>query len=138
MNVDYARRISSPRRAPPTIVWRAILAGLAVAVILAVFSRSFLAPIPSVAATILGIGLGGFIAAKWAKTAGIYQGACVGAGWIALEAFGAVPTAAYSSDALTDTAIVVLIDVLTILAGSLGGRLGHSEPSSSSDRDRAR
>ena len=131
MNVDYARRIAS-RRAPPTIVWRAILAGLAVAVILAVLARSFLAPISGVAATIIGIGVGGFIAAKWAKTAGIYQGACVGAGWIALEAFGAVPTSAYSSDALTDTALVVLIDFATILAGSLGGWLARSQPSSAS------
>jgi hypothetical protein len=131
MNVDYARRIAS-RKTPPTIVWRAILAGLAVAVILAIVARSFLAPTPGVGATILGIGVGGFIAAKWAKMAGIYQGACVGAGWIALEAFGAVPTSSYSSDALTDTAVVVLIDLATILAGSLGGWLARSEPSSAS------
>ena len=104
----------------------------------AIVARSFLAPIPGIAATILGVGLGGVIAAKWAKTAGIYQGACVGAGWIALEALGAVPTASYSSDVLTDTAIVVLIDAVTIIAGSLGGWLGHREPSSSSGRGRGR
>lgn len=103
--------------------------------ILAIVARSLLDPIPGVAATILGLGLGGFIAAKWAKTSGLYQGACVGAGWIALEAFGAVPTSSYSTDALTDTAIVVLIDVATIAAGSLGGWLAQRETSSSSGTD---
>ena len=105
---------------------------------MAIGARSFLAPIPGITATILGVGLGGFIAAKWANKAGIYQGACVGAGWIALEAFGAVPTSTYSSDVLTDTTIVVLIDAATIVAGSVGGWLGHREPSSSSDRGRGR
>lgn len=115
-----------------------MLAGLAVAVIVAIGARSFLAPISGVTATILGIGLGGLIAAKWANRAGIYQGACVGAGWIALEAFGVVPTASYASDLFADTAIVVLIDAAAIVAGSIGGWLGHREPSSSSDRDRFR
>jgi hypothetical protein len=119
-------------------VWRAVLAGLAVAVILAIVARSFFAPIPGSAATIIGIGLGGYIAAKWAKTAGLYHGALVGAGWIALEALGALPTASYSPDVLTDTAIVFATDALVLFAGAFGGWRGYPEPSSSSDKGRGR
>ena len=106
--------------------------------ILALLARSFLAPIPGIAATIIGIGVGAFIAAKWAKTAGLYHGAVVGAGWIALEALGAVPTPAFSTDVLTDTAIVFATDALVLFAGALGGWRGHPEPSSSSGKGRGR
>lgn len=119
-------------------MWRAAFAGLSVAVILAIVARSFLAPIPGLAATIIGIGIGGFIAAKWAKTAGLYHGALVGAGWIALEAFGAVPTPAFSTDVLTDTAIVLATDALVLFAAALGGWRGHPETSSSSRTGRGR
>ncbi|GEM_PF-2720607 len=136
-DIAYARWIARPRPAP-TIRWSAVLAGLAVAVILALLGRSFLAPILGSVATIVGIGLGGFIAAKWAKTAGLYHGAVVGAGWIALEALGAVPTASYSPDVLTDTVIVFATDALVLFAGAFGGWRGHPEPSSSSGTGKAR
>ena len=86
----------------------------------------------------MGIGIGGFIAAKWAKSAGLYHGAVVGAGWILLEALGAVPTASFSPDALTDTVFVVASDALVLFAGAFGGWRGHPEPSSSSDTGRGR
>lgn len=89
-------------------------------------------------ATIIGIGMGGFLAGKWADSAGLYHGGLVGAGWIALETLGAVPTASYSADVLTDTAAVIGIDALVLLAGTLGGWLARPEPSSSSGRGRAR
>jgi hypothetical protein len=128
----------STRRPGPQLRWRAVLAGLAVAVILALLARSFLAPVPGIAATIIGIALGGFVAGKWADSAGLYHGAVVGAGWIALEALGAVPTASYSSDVLTDTAIVFGIDALILIAGAIGGWRARPEPSSSSGRGRGR
>jgi hypothetical protein len=103
-----------------------------VAVIVAVVARTFLAPIPGSAATIAGIGVGGYIAGKWADSGGLYHGAVVGAGWIALEALGAVPTAVYGSDVLTDTVIVIALDLVTLLAGSIGGWLARSDPLSSS------
>jgi hypothetical protein len=107
-------------------------------VIVALLARSVLAPIPGSAATIIGIGIGGYIAAKWAKTSGFYHGALVGAGWIALEALGAVPTAAYSLDVLTDTVIVFATDALVLFAGAFGGWRGYPEPSSSSDKGKGR
>jgi uncharacterized membrane protein AbrB (regulator of aidB expression) len=107
-------------------------------VIIALAARSVL-PLGLVgAATILGVGLGGFIAGKWAKSAGLYHGAFVGAGWVALEAFGAIPTQAYSPDALTDTVIVTAIDVLTLIVSSCGGWLAWRDPSSSSGTGKAR
>jgi hypothetical protein len=117
---------------------RAVLAGLAVAVVVALAGRSFLAPIPGLAATLLGIGLGGFVAGKWADSAGLYHGAMVGVGWIGLEIVGAIPYASYSSEPLTDTAIVIVIDVVTMLAGAIGGWLARPDPLSSSGTGRGR
>ena len=106
--------------------------------IVALLARSFLAPIPGSVATIVGIGIGGYIAAKWANSWGLYHGAMVGVGWIVLEGLGAVPTVSYSSDDLTDTVIVFSIDALVLVAGAFGGWRGHPEPSSSSDMGRGR
>ena len=120
-----------------------MLAGVAVAVAIAVPAGLVLAPIPGIIATILGVAAGGFVAGKWANSAGLYHGALVGAGWIALEAFGVVPSQSYASDALADTLLVFVIDLATLIAGSCGGwlaRRGPSSPgpSSSSDTDRGR
>lgn len=106
--------------------------------VIALLGRSTLAPIPGVVATIIGVGLGGFLAGKWADSGGLYHGAVVGMGWIALEAFGAVPTASFASDALADTVIVIAIDVAMLFAGSAGGYLARPDPSSSSDTGRGR
>jgi hypothetical protein len=107
-------------------------------VIVALLARSFLAPIPGSAATIIGIGIGGYIAAKWANSQGIYHGAMVGVGWIVLEGLGAVPSVSYSPDVLTDTVIVFATDALVLLAGTFGGWRGHPEPSSSSGKGKVR
>jgi hypothetical protein len=122
----------------PPLKWRAVLAGLAVAVVVALLARSFLAPIPGVIATIIGVALGGYLAGKWADSGGLYHGAVVGAGWIALEALGAVPTPTYATDVLTDTVITIAVDALTLLAGAIGGYFGRPDPSPSSGTGRAR
>ena len=106
--------------------------------VIALLGRSTLAPIPGLVATIIGVGLGGFVAGKWADSGGLYHGAVVGMGWIALEAFGAVPTASYASDALADTVIVIAIDVAMLAAGSVGGYFARPDPSSSSGTGRGR
>lgn len=115
-----------------------MLAGVAVAVAIAVPATVLLAPIPGSAATIIGVAVGGFVAGKWADSAGLYHGALVGAGWIALEAFGVVPTLTYSNDALGDTLLVFVIDLATLLAGSFGGWRARPGPSSSSGTGRGR
>ena len=79
------------------------------------------------------------MAGKWANSAGLYHGALVGAGWIVLEAFGVVPSLSYAADPLADTLIVFVIDLVTLIAASLGGwSARRTAPSSSSDRDRGR
>ena len=78
------------------------------------------------------------MAGKWANSGGLYHGAVVGMGWIALEALGVVPTLAYSTDAFQDTVIVIALDVVLLFAGSIGGYLARPEPSSSSDTGRGR
>lgn len=126
------------RRTLPALEWRAVLLGLSVAVVIGLVGRSALAPIPGLAATIIGVGAGGFMAGKWARTSGLYHGAIVATGWVVLEAFGALPTASYATDALQDTVIVIGLDLVTLVAGSIGGYLARPEPSSSSDTGRGR
>jgi len=78
------------------------------------------------------------VAGKWVKSGGLYHGAVVGVGWIALEALGAVPTPSYAADVLPDTVITIALDVVTLLAGAIGGYFGRPDPSSSSDTGRGR
>ncbi len=125
-------------RTLPPLQWRAVIAGVAVAFVTALVARTLLAPVPGIAASILGVALGGYLAGKLAKSGGLYHGAVVGAGWIVLEALGLVPTAYDSPDALTDTLVVTALDVLTLLAGSAAGWLAWRGPSSSSGTGRAR
>lgn len=115
-----------------------MLAGLAIAVAIGVPANLLLAPILGSIATIIGIAIGGFVAGKWADSAGLYHGALVGAGWIALEAFGIVPTLTYSNDALTDTLLVFVTDLATLIAGSIGGWRARPGAASSSDTGRGR
>ncbi len=88
--------------------------------------------------TIFGIGLGGFVAGKWADSAGLYHGAMVGAGWVLLSAIGVAPSPGYSTDLLTDTAAVIVLDVLTLCVASAGGWIARRGPSASSGTGRAR
>jgi len=78
------------------------------------------------------------VAGKWADSGGLYHGAVVAVGWIALEAFGAVPTLSFASDALADTVILIAIDAVTLFAGSVGGYFARPDPSSSSGTGRGR
>ena len=105
---------------------------------MSVIAREFLAPVPGGAATILGIGGGGYVAGKWAHSAGLYHGAIVGAAWVALEAIGVVPAPGYATNVLVDTVIVIALDALTLAVASLGGWLARTDRASSSGTGRAR
>jgi hypothetical protein len=115
-----------------------VLAGVAISVAIGVPAILALAPIPGSIATILGVAIGGFVAGKWADSAGAYHGALVGAGWIALEAFGVVPSLLYSEDTVTDTLIVFFVDLVTLVAATLAGWWARRGPSSSSGTGRGR
>jgi uncharacterized membrane protein AbrB (regulator of aidB expression) len=107
-------------------------------VIVTVVGSTLLAPIAGGASTIIGIGLGGFVAGKWAKTAGSYHGALAAVGWIVVAAIGLIPTPGYGSNVLADTVVIIVFDVIALAVGSLGGALARTDRVSSSDRDRGR
>ncbi len=116
----------------PRVRWRAVLTGLAVAIVVGYAASQLFDPITGSAATIVGIAVGGFLAGKRANASHLYHGALVGLAWILLETLGLVPTATYSNDLGTDTAILIAMDAAIIAAGAFGGTLSRSGPSSSS------
>lgn len=126
------------RRSGPELRWRAVVAGIALAVIVGLAARYALAPVPGLVATMFGIGLGGFMAGKWADSAGVYHGAIVGAGWIALGAVGLVPTPGYAADVVADTVTIIWLDLATLVVASLGGWIAQRDRSSSSGRGTTR
>jgi hypothetical protein len=137
---SFRRVLSFPieRRSPPPLRWPAVIAGAAVAVIASALGGMFLAPILGGAVTIIGIGIGGFVAGKWAKIAGAYHGALAAVGWIVVAALGLVPTPGYGSNVLADTVVIIVFDVIALAIGSLGGMLARPDQASSSDTGRGR
>jgi hypothetical protein len=109
------------QRAMPHLRWPAVLAGVAVAVAIALLSTALLPPIPAALATVSGLFISGLLAGKMAKAAYFYHGALVGAGYVVCEALGLVPALSYSADAVADTVAVIVSDALLIAAAALGG-----------------
>lgn len=127
--IDSKRRVPRPR-------WPAILAGVALAVAIALLTAALLPPIPAAVASFFGLFISGFLAGILAREARAYHGALVGAGFVVCEAFGIVPGSGYSGDALSDTVAVIASDALLIAAAAFGAWC--SRLWSSSDRGRAR
>jgi hypothetical protein len=124
------------KRAMPNLRWPAILAGVALAVVIALLTAAVLPPIPAAVASIFGLVVSGFLGGIMAPRAPAYHGALVGAGFVLCEAFGIVPGSGYSGDALSDTVAVIASDALLIAAATFGAWC--SRLWSSSDRGRAR
>ena len=120
----------------PRLRWPAILAGVALAVAVAVVSAAVLPPIPAAAASFFGLFASGLLAGKLATLGRAYHGAVVGAGFVLCEALGIVPGVSYVADPLSETALVIASDALAIAAAALGG--WSSRLWSSSDRGRGR
>ena len=120
----------------PRIRWPAVLAGVALSVATTLLSTAVLPPIPAAVASVFGLFVSGVLAGKLARTAGAYHGALVGAGYVLCEAVGIVRGLAYSTDPVSDTALVILSDALLIGAAALGGWLARIW--SSSDMGKAR
>ena len=124
------------KRAMPHVRWPAILAGVALAVVIALLTAAVLPPIPAAVASFFGLLISGFWAGILAPGARADHGALVGAGFVLCEAVGIVPGSRYSGDALSDTALVIASDALLIASATLGAWC--SKLWSSSDRGRAR
>ena len=120
----------------PRLRWPAILAGVALAVVIALLSPTMLPPIPAAVAPIFGLFVSGLLAGILAPQARAYHGALVGAGFVLCEALGIVPGSGYSGDALSDTVAVIASDALLIAAATFGAWC--SRLWSSLDRGRAR
>ena len=120
----------------PHVRWPAILAGVALAVVIAVLTATVLPPIPAAVASYFGLFVSGFLAGIVAPEARVYHGALVGAGFVLCEAVGIVPGSGYSGDALSDTVTVIASDALLIAAATFGAWC--SRLWSSSGKGRAR
>jgi hypothetical protein len=124
------------KRAMPHLRWPVVLAGVALAVAIALLTAAVLPPIPAAVASFFGLLVSGFLAGKLAPGARAYHGALVGAGFVVCEALGIVPAGGYSGDALSDTVALIASDALLIAAAMFGAWC--SRLWSSSDRGRAR
>jgi hypothetical protein len=120
----------------PPLNWRAILAGVALAVVLTLVASAVLPPIPAAVASIFGLFISGLLAGKLASAARVYHGAIVGVGSVICEALGVVPAGSYLGDPVADTVAVILSDALRIAVAAVGGWCSRAW--SSSDRDRGR
>ena len=124
------------KRAMPHLRWPALLAGVALAVVIALLAAAVLLPIPAAVASFFGLFISGFLAGILAPQGRAYHGALVGAGFVLCEALGIVPGGGYFSDPVADTVAVIVSDALSIAAAALGGWAARLW--SSSDRGRAR
>lgn len=120
----------------PRLRWPAILAGVALAVAIALLGSALLPPIPAAVASFFGLFVSGLLAGKLAVAARAYHGAVVGAGFVICEALGIVPGAGYGGDPVSDTVAVIVSDALRIAVAALGGWCARLW--SSSDKDRGR
>ena len=120
----------------PPLRWPAILAGVALAVVLALLSALALPPISAAAASFFGLFVSGLLAGKLAKEGRVYHGALVGAGYVVCEALGIVPVLSPTVDPVTDTVAVIVSDALLLASAALGG--WRSRLWSSSDTGTAR
>ena len=105
----------------PSLRWPAILAGVALAVVIALLSAALLPPIPAAVASFFGLFVSGLLAGKLATLGRAYHGAVVGVGFVICEALGIVPGVSYVADPLSETVAVIVSDALAIAAAALGG-----------------
>ncbi len=98
-----------------------MLAGTALSVALGALSAAALPPISAAVASLFGLWMGGVVAGKFGKSARVYHGALVGAGFIVAEALGLIPTLSHAADPLADTVAVIVVDALVLATAALGG-----------------
>ena len=134
----------APQRSVPTVHYPAVAAGILVGTAIASLLRLSASPTASIfgiAAPLCGIALGGYLAGKLAKYAGLYHGALVGVGYVLVEAIGLAPAPLESAgDGLTEGLSIIAGDALLLalaaLAGWIAAPRGVSSSSSGTDRGR--
>ena len=116
------------RRPSPSIRWRHVLLGSAVALLLtallALLATTADEPSIGSGAGIAGIAFGGFLAGRWTRDAGFLHGGMVAAIWIIVQAFTEMGTAAEVANPLIDLALILLEDIGRLVVGGVFGWLG--------------
>lgn len=117
------------RRTAPGVQWRPVIAGGALAALVAIVvgvvgSAAGLAPLGALSVP-AGIAAGGFLAGRLAGSAGLLQGGMVAVLWIAAEALGDIASPPAAADPVADLALVVLSDIFRISLGAGFGWLGQ-------------
>jgi hypothetical protein len=116
--------------------WPAVLAGVALAVVIALVAALALPPFPAAVASVFGLLISGYLAAKLAFGARVYHGAVVGAGYVMCVAVGLAPPLSSSPDPLSDTVAIIAWDALALASAMLGGSLAKLASSSDTDKGR--
>jgi hypothetical protein len=120
----------------PTLRWPAVLAGVALAVAVALLGGAVLPPILAALASVFGLAVSGLLAGKLAIAGRAYHGALVGAGYVVCEAIGILPSAVSFADPLSDTVALIVSDALLIAVAALGGWSARLWSSSDRGTDR--
>jgi hypothetical protein len=132
----------TPQRPLPTIHYLAVAAGVLVAATIASLLRLLASPTASIfgiAAPLCGIALGGLLAGKAAKHAGLYHGALVGVGYIVVEAIGLAPAPFEpAGGSLTEGLSIIAGDALLLAVAALAGWIAAPRAASSSSSDTGR
>jgi hypothetical protein len=114
----------------------AVAAGILLAATMASLPRLFASPTASIfgiAAPLCGIALGGLLAGKVAKHAGLYHGGLVGVGYVVVEAIGLAPAPFGSTgDSLTEGLAIIAGDALLLALAALAGWIAAPRAASSS------
>ena len=102
----------------PRIVWRAVGTGVILAFLVTLAGA--VAGAAWIGAAV-GVGAGGYVAARLAKAGGLLQGAVVAAAWIVIESLA--PDTGQAPNVLADTAVTLLRDLSYLALGAAGGWL---------------
>ena len=104
------------------------------------FAAFAIAPILGIAAPVIGVASGAYLAGKRAKVGPLYHGALVAGCYVVLEGIGVVPTPIGVGDSpLADSVAIIVSDAVLLATGALAGwAAGREAPSSSSDTGRGR
>lgn len=118
-----------------------LLAAVAIASLIAVIAVAGATGL-GIAAPFIGIAVGGYLAGKLAKFAGLYHGTLTAVGYIVVGTFGLAPAPLEPllGGGVAESLWIIVGDLVLLGLAAAAGWLGSSQaaPSSSSDRDRDR
>ena len=128
--------VIAQQRTVPALNRIAVGAGVLIAASVALALRlatTDTASVFGIAAPLLGIALGAFIAGKMAKNGGVFHGALVGVGYVLIEAIGIAPAPLESSGpGFAEGLLIIAGDALVLAVAALAGWIAAPRATSSS------